>query len=46
MERKNMDIARNMIDHPRSGVSVIKYVYDESGNPSDTLRFNREMAAL
>jgi hypothetical protein len=46
VERKNMDIKRNPINHPRSGVSVIRFVYDESGHPSDTLRFNSEMAAL
>ena len=46
VERRNMDIGRNLINHPRSGVSVIKYLYDESGHPSDTLRFNSEMASL
>jgi len=46
LERKNMDINRNLINHPQSGVSVIKYAYDESGHPSDTLRFNNEMVAI
>ena len=46
MERKNMDINRNLINHPRSGVSVLKYAYDESGHPSDTLRFNSDMTAI
>jgi len=46
LERKNMDINRNLINHPQSGVSVLKYAYNESGHPSDTLRFNSDMAAL
>jgi len=46
VERKNMDINRNLINHPQSGVSVLRYIYDESGHPSDTLRFNNEMAAM
>jgi hypothetical protein len=46
VERKNMDINRNLINHPQSGVSVLRYAYDESGHPSDTLRFNSDMAAL
>jgi hypothetical protein len=46
VERKNMDINRNLINNPQSGISVVRYVYDESGHPSDTLRFNSEMAAL
>jgi hypothetical protein len=46
VERKNMDIHRNLINDPQSGVSVIRYVYDESGLPSDTLSFNNKMAAL
>jgi hypothetical protein len=46
VERKNMDIARNLINDPESGVSVVRYVYDETGHPTDTLRFNSDMAAL
>ena len=46
VERKNMDIGRNLINHPQSGISVVRYVYDESGHPTDTLRFNSDMAAL
>ena len=46
VERKNMDINRNLMNHPRSGIAVVKYVYDDAGHPSDTLRFNNEMAAL
>jgi hypothetical protein len=46
VERKNMDINRNLINNPQSGVSVVRYVYDESGHPSDTLRFNSQMAAM
>ena len=46
VERKNMDINRNLINDPESGISVVRYVYDETGHPSDTLRFNSDMAAL
>ncbi len=46
VESKNMDIDRNLINHPQSGVSVVRYAYDESGHPSDTIRFDSDMAAL
>ncbi len=46
VERKNMDIARNLINDPETGVSVVRYVYDETGHPTDTLSFNSDMAAL
>jgi hypothetical protein len=46
VEKKNMDISRNLINDPETGVSVVRYVYDETGHPTDTLRFNSDMAAL
>jgi hypothetical protein len=46
VERKNMDINRNLINHPNSGVSIVKYAYNESGYPSDTLRFDSDKVAL
>lgn len=46
IERKFMDSGRNLINHPRSGISVSRYAYDEAGHPKDTLNFNAEMTAI
>ena len=46
VERKNMTPERNLMNHPRSGVAIFKYVYDEAGHPKDTLTYNAEMASL
>ncbi len=46
MERKNMDPERNLIDHPRSGIAVSRYIYDDAGHPKDTLNFNRTMMEI
>ena len=46
IERKFMDINRQLVNHPRSGVSVVKYRYDEIGHPKDTIRFDAQMIVL
>ncbi|MFC2115851.1 hypothetical protein ACFLTU_05210 [Bacteroidota bacterium] len=46
VELKHMDIDRNLINHPSSGIAVSKYGYDESGHPKDTLNYNAGMVAL
>ncbi len=43
VEQKNMDINRNLINDPRSGIAVRKYTYNESGHPVDTLSYNADM---
>ena len=46
VERKFMDISRQLINNPQSGISVEKYIYDELGHRKDTLRFDAGMAAI
>jgi len=46
IEYKNMDINRNLINNPTSGIALSKYSYDESGHPVDTLNYNAEMVVL
>jgi hypothetical protein len=46
VERKFMDPSRNLMDHPRNGIAVSKYVYDPSGHPKDTLNFNAQMVEI
>lgn len=45
-EVKSLDKDRNPIENPASGVSVIRYKYDDKGNRTETLRFNKEMIAM
>ena len=40
------DEDRNLINHPRSGISVSKYGYTENGHPKDTLNYNAEMVQI
>ena len=46
IERKNMDANRNLMNNPRSGIAVSKYVYNEAGHPVDTLNYNAEMTEI
>lgn len=46
IEVKSLDKNRNPVENPSTGVSVIKYKYDEVGNRVETLRFNKELVAL
>ena len=46
IERKYMNINRQLINHPQSGISVEKYSYNELGIPQDTLRFDAQMTAI
>lgn len=46
IELKFMDIERNLINHPRSGIAVSKYGYTDAGHPKDTLNFNSEMVEI
>ena len=46
IEIKFLDINRALINHPRSGIAISKYVYDEGGHPKDTLNFNAEMMEI
>jgi hypothetical protein len=35
-----MDPLRNLMEHPRTGVAISRYIYDAAGHPKDTLKFN------
>jgi hypothetical protein len=41
-EVKSMDKDRNLINSPEDGVAVTEYKYDEIGNRTETLRFDKE----
>ena len=42
IEVKNMDKSRNLINDPESGVAITEYKYDEQGNRTETLNFNKD----
>jgi len=46
VETKNMDKDKNVINNPENGVAITRYNYDEKGNRTETLRFDRELVAL
>jgi YD repeat-containing protein len=41
-EIKNMDKERNLINDPESGVAITEYKYDDKGNRTETLKFNKD----
>ena len=45
IEVKNMDKDRNLINHPETGVAITEYKYDELGNRTETLRFDKDRVA-
>lgn len=45
-EVTNMDKNRKIINDPENGIAVIRYSYDDLGNPKDTLRFDKNMVAV
>ncbi len=42
IETRNLDKDRNLINDPESGVAITEYKYDEAGNRTETLRYNRD----
>jgi YD repeat-containing protein len=41
-EVKNMDKDGNLINSPENGVAIIRYKYDEAGNRTETLSFDKD----
>jgi YD repeat-containing protein len=41
-EVKNMDKNRNLINDPESGVAITEYKYDEKGNRTETLKYDKD----
>ena len=41
-EVKNMDKSRNLINHPESGVAITEFKYDDLGNRTETLTYDKE----
>ena len=41
-ETKNMDKDKNLINDPESGVAITEYKYDEQGNRTETIRYNKD----
>ena len=46
IEVKNMDKDGNLINSPDNGVAITQYKYDELGNRTETLTFNKDMAPV
>jgi hypothetical protein len=42
IEVRNLDKDRNLINDPNSGVAITEHNYDEAGNRTETLRFNKD----
>ena len=42
IEVKSMDKEGNLINSPDTGVATIEYKYDELGNRTETLRFDKD----
>jgi len=42
IEVKNMDKDRNLINHPENGVAITEYKYDDLGNRTETLTYDKE----
>jgi YD repeat-containing protein len=41
-EVRNMDKDRNIINHPESGVAITEYKYDEIGNRTETIKYDKD----
>jgi len=46
IETKNMDKDRNLINSPENGVARMEYKYDELGNRTETLRYDKDEVAV
>jgi YD repeat-containing protein len=46
IESKNLDKDRNLINSPENGVAITRYNYDEKGNRTETLHFNKDNVAV
>ncbi|MEI6050279.1 MAG: hypothetical protein WCS03_15355 [Bacteroidota bacterium] len=42
IEVKTMDKERNLINNPENGVAITEYKYDESGNRTETLSYDKD----
>ena len=42
LKSKNMDKDRNVINSPENGIAFTEYKYDEVGNRTETLRFDKD----
>jgi hypothetical protein len=46
IEVKSFDKDRNLINHPETGVAITEYKYDEVGNRTETLRFDKNRVPI
>lgn len=42
IEVRNLDKDRNLINDPEDGVAITEYKYDEAGNRTETLKYNKD----
>lgn len=46
IETRNMDKDRNVINNPENGVAITQYKYDDIGNRTETLTFDKDMVPV
>jgi YD repeat-containing protein len=46
IEVKSMDKDRNLINNPENGVAITEYKYDELGNRTETLKFDKDKVSV
>jgi YD repeat-containing protein len=46
IEARNMDKDRNIINSPDNGVAITEYKYDEKGNRTETIRYDKDKVAV
>jgi YD repeat-containing protein len=46
ISEQNMDKDGNLINNPETGVAITEYKYDEAGNRTDTLTFDKDKAPV
>ena len=46
IETRNLDKDRNLMNDPESGVAITEYKYDEAGNRTETLRYNKDKVLI
>jgi len=42
VETRNLDTDRNLINSPSNGIAVVKYEYDDKGNRTGSMRFDKD----
>ncbi len=46
VKRISMDANKNIANNPNNGVAIVEYKYDEQGNRTETLRYDKDMVLV